>query len=145
MPDLLYKNFHHESDIQIRFCDLDGLNHVNNANYLSFIELARTQYFNHTIRMEVDHSRYSVILAKATIDYKVPILWGDTIKVYTRCSRLGNKSFDLEYAIVNTKHDEPVEVATAHTIMVTYDYKDERSIVLLPEWRQALIDYEGGI
>ena len=39
------KNFRHKIPIQIRFKDLDDMGHVNNANHLSYIELARVKYF----------------------------------------------------------------------------------------------------
>ena len=36
----------YELGIQLRFCDLDGLGHVNNANYLSYTELSRTRMYD---------------------------------------------------------------------------------------------------
>ena len=31
----------------MRFREIDGMGHVNNAVYLSYIELARTQFYMH--------------------------------------------------------------------------------------------------
>ena len=38
-----------QSPIQIRFVDLDQFGHVNNAIYLSYLEVARLPYFERII------------------------------------------------------------------------------------------------
>ena len=40
------------------------------------------------------------------IDYKYPLLITDQVFAYTRCSRLGTKSFDLEYLLVTKSGEE---------------------------------------
>ena len=138
-----YKNFKHATPVEVRFGDLDSLSHVNNAKYLTYIESARIKYFKDLLNMGVGHSRLSVILAKATVDFKIPIVLNDQIEVFTRCSRMGTKSFDLEYALVKVNEDQVVEVATAHTILVAYDYEAGQTIPLPDEWRQTMASFEG--
>ena len=38
--------FRHKTKIQIRFKDIDKLGHVNNANHITYFELARVDYFD---------------------------------------------------------------------------------------------------
>ena len=40
------KNFKHKTKIIVRFSDLDAMQHVNNATYLTYLEEARIDYFN---------------------------------------------------------------------------------------------------
>lgn len=138
-----YGPYNHYVEVQIRFCDTDMLNHVNNANYLSYMELARMSYLENVLGMSVDYSRYSVILAKATIDFKLPILLGDDIRVYLRTSRLGTKSFDVEYAFLRMNSNEPTVVAEGVTVMVAFDYEEQKTIPVLPEWRDKMAAFDG--
>ena len=78
-----------ETPIQIRFVDIDQLGHVNNAVYLTYLEVSRVPYFN-SIVGKIDWLRRGIILAKAEVDYKTPILLNDQIKVKTWCSRIGS-------------------------------------------------------
>ncbi len=128
--------FRHTSAVQIRFCDLDSLNHVNNANYLSYVELARINYLQQVLGMDMN-DRLCVILAKATVDYLRPILLSDTIEVRTRCARIGNKSFDLEYQLVKTGEPETI-MATAYTVLVAFDYELNTPIPVLDDWKQKM-------
>ena len=133
--------FRHETPVQLRFADLDSLNHVNNANYLTYIELARIGYLEHVLAMKMDE-RYSVILAKATVEYRRPVHLGDDIKVYTRCSRIGNKSFDLEYEIRKTDATGQTLMAVAHTVMVAFNYDTNLPVTVPDAWRQNLIVFD---
>ena len=126
-----------ETPIQIRFVDIDQLGHVNNAVYLTYLEVSRLPYFN-SIVGKIDWLRRGIILAKAEVDYRTPILFNDQIKVKTWCSRIGSKSFDLSYSIIKTENGNEIEVATAKTIMVCFNFETQSSFTLPEEWRLAL-------
>ena len=96
----------HKTIIQIRFADIDSLGHVNNANYLTYMESARIKYFVEVVGEKVDWTKNGIILAKATIDFKAPVELADQeVTVYTWCSNMGTKSFELSYSIVNSKNN----------------------------------------
>lgn len=124
----------HRTPIQIRFKDIDKLGHVNNANHLSYFEYARTMYFRDVIGKDIDWSREGLILAKAVVDYRQPILFEDVIHVYTWCSRIGNKSFDLEYSLVKEENGKEIELATGVSVLVCFDYENKRSIPVPAQW-----------
>ncbi|TAL63390.1 MAG: acyl-CoA thioesterase, partial [Bacteroidetes bacterium] len=107
------KRFKHKTPIQIRFKDMDTLHHVNNANHITYFELARVKYFDEVVDEEVDWSEQGVILAKIAVDYKAPIYFKDKLFVYTRCIRMGNKSFDLAYSLVKEKDGKETELPLA--------------------------------
>jgi len=85
-----------------------------------------------------------MILAQATVDFKKPILLKDELQVGTRCSRLGNKSFDLSYTVIRNKGADWEEAATGHTVLVAYNYTDDETMRIPARWKEKLIDYEGG-
>ena len=135
-------NFKHRCAIEIRFVDMDALGHVNNANYLTYLEQARIFYFNEVIGENINWSEEGLILAHAEMDYKIPILLGDKVFIYTKISRLGTKSFDVIYSIVKVVGDDEIELATGKTVLVCFDYKKIATIDILPKWRNAILQYE---
>ena len=137
-------NFNHYTPIQIRFADLDALNHVNNANYMTYMETARMAYCEDVLSDDPDWTTVGMILDQATVDFKKPILLKDELQVGTRCSRLGNKSFDLSYTIIRKNGADWEEAATGHTVLVAYNDTDDETIRIPARWKEKLIDYEGG-
>lgn len=134
--------FKHKTPIQIRFKDIDALNHVNNANHVSYFELARVKYFDDVVNQEVNWSEQGIILAKIVVDYKAPILFKDNIFVYTKCIRLGNKSFDLVYSLVRVKEEKETELATGSSVQVCFDYKTQSTIAIPESWRKKVESFE---
>ncbi len=120
---------------------MDSLNHVNNANYLTYMELARILYLEDVLALKMDET-YSVILAKATVEYRRPIHLGDDVKIYTRCSRIGNKSFDLEYEMRKTDGAGQIVMALGHTVMVAYNYDTNLPVEVPDSWRQNLVVFD---
>lgn len=134
------KKFKHSTPIEIRFKDLDSFKHVNNANFLTYIEQARIKYFNDVLKNKYEWSKEGVILAKAIIDFKLPLYLNDKIIVHTKCSRLGNKSMDLEYLLIREKDSK--EAALAHTVLVAFNYENNQSIKIPEEWKNKILAFE---
>lgn len=127
--------------IQIRWADIDALNHVNNAVYLSYFEQARIDYFREAVDWRWEE--VGMILAKSCISYYKPLLARDSAEVWLRVSRLGNKSFDMENMVVRTLSNGEKECLT-HCIstLVTYDYRNHVSVPLPEHVRAAVLANE---
>jgi acyl-CoA thioester hydrolase len=136
--------FRHKSKVEIRFSDIDAFNHVNNACYLTYLEQARIEYFNEIVGWDYQWSKRGIILAKASIDFIFPIHLNDKANIFTRCSRIGNKSFDLQYRIIKIENDKEILLADASTVMVAFDYDINKSIEIPPEWKDLINVYEEG-
>lgn len=134
--------FRHKTPIQIRFKDVDRLGHVNNANHITYFELARVDYFNALMGsgVTIDWENESLILAKIEMDYKQPILLDDKISVYTWVSRLGSKSFDMSCSIVREeKNGSETEMAKGLAIIVCFNYKLNQSIPIPETWKEKMM------
>jgi acyl-CoA thioester hydrolase len=137
------QNFKHKVPIQLRFKDIDKMGHVNNANYLTFIELARVKYFEDVVGTDKKWSQQvGIILARIEIDYKAPVFLHDTVYVYTRCSRIGNKSLTLDWVVVREKESQEEVVAQGIAVLVCYDYIEEKTVPIPEEQRKAIERYE---
>lgn len=137
------QNFKHKFPIQIRFKDIDKMGHVNNANYLTYIETARVKYFEEVVGTDKKWSQQvGIILARIEIDYKAPVFLHDSVFVYTRCSRIGTKSFTLDWMIVRENAGKEDTVAQGIAVLVCYDYVHKKTIAIPEEQRQRLEAYE---
>ena len=114
----------------VRFRDLDGMGHVNNAVYSTYLEQARLAWFGEDEEMPLR----DVILARTEIDFRSPLGVGETVAIGVRPSRLGTKSFDLEYEL---RADGRL-VAEAKSVLVGYDYTRSESRPIPERWRQRL-------
>ncbi len=123
--------FVHEE--RVRWRDLDGFGHVNNAVYLTYLEQSRFAYLEHLGL--VDGLRtMTMILARVQIDFRSPLGAGDVLRIGVRPARLGTKSFELEHEI---RADGRV-AAEAKSVLVAYDYGRAESVPLSESLRARL-------
>ena len=138
--------FKHKTPIQLRFKDGDIMGHVNNANHLTYIELARTKYFEDVVGADSKWSQQQgIILAHISIDYKAPLFIHDKVFVYTHCSKLGKKSIELSWVIVREKKSVEEIIAQGVAVLVCYDYTNEKTIEIPQEQRKKIEQFEGDL
>ena len=123
------------TDIQMRFRDIDGMGHVNNAVYLSFIELARTQFYMHRANKRT-LGEIDFILAHVEIDFESQATWGDQIQVAVWPSKIGNSSFTLSYEVKEKRSGRIL--ARAKSVLVSYDYEKRKSKPIPDDFRSLL-------
>ncbi len=133
--------YKHKTHIQIRFKDIDKLGHVNNANHVTYFELARVDYFNAVADkgVKIDWVNEGVILAKIEMEYKQPIYLEDTVFAYTWVSRMGSKSFDMACSIVRVVDGVEIEAAKGLAIVVCFNYKTNQSILIPEIWKTKMM------
>lgn len=126
--------------IKIRFRDTDALGHVNNAVYLSYLEMGRADYWNRLFGVS-DFAKVDFIFAHASIDYRSPAFMGEDLIVHSRVSRIGTKSFDFQCEIREASGGRLV--AEAVTTQVMYDYAAGKSKPVPGEVKEKLLAFEG--
>lgn len=143
----MLENFRYSLPIDVRFADLDALGHLNNAKYLTYAEQIRILYVRDVCeRKGGAWESLGMILARTEIDYKLPIDFDDKVLAYCRVSRIGGKSFDMDYLISRKRHDTQEEVAARiKTVMVAYDYSKDTTITVPDDWRVRMTAYEPGL
>jgi acyl-CoA thioester hydrolase len=82
-----------------------------------------------------------LILASATVDYLIPLLLNDKLLVYVRCSKIGNKSFEMEYLFFSDNENRTLK-AKVRTVLVAFNYLVQKSIQVPQSWRQKLTDFD---
>jgi acyl-CoA thioester hydrolase len=81
-----------------------------------------------------------VILADVHITYLEPVYFGQNIKVGVHVAELKNKSMKWEQNIVDVESGR--EIAKGEVVMVTYDYREEKTIPIPQEWRRKILKFE---
>jgi acyl-CoA thioester hydrolase len=137
-----YQEYKHVIPIQIRFSDVDRLDHVNNACYLSFFELGRVHYFNQVLNRHVDWNSRGFVLARTEIDHLQPIFLNDEVYCCTRVEKIGNKSLLILNLILKKAGTDWLECARGSGVLVATDYVNKQSIEVPVEWRNLIKDFE---
>jgi acyl-CoA thioester hydrolase len=88
------------ASMAVRWRDLDAFNHVNNSNFLTYLEEARLQWLKDVPGPWFDaHSM--PVLAAAELNYRAPIEWPASIVIELYCERVGNSSIAIGHRIVD--------------------------------------------
>ena len=138
------EKFHHKTQIKVRFSDLDAMGHVNNAAYLSYLEEARLAYYGTIMNTNLNYTEFNAVIARIEIDYVQQIKLGDKVEVYTRTSKIGNKSSDVEHLIVIASGNETKIAAKALTKLVSFDYAKNQSVEVSEEIKKIIEVFEAG-
>lgn len=137
------EGYNYHTVLPIRYRDMDSLGHVNNVVYLTYIEQARIEYFASQGLWQGKPDDLGLILAKSTVEYLSPLSMDDKqVHIWTRISRLGNKSFDMQHTLICARGDKMIEVARGTIVMVTFDYQANHAIPIPTAWRNHISNYE---
>ncbi|HEY4226976.1 MAG TPA: thioesterase family protein [Candidatus Limnocylindrales bacterium] len=142
-------DFAHRHAVEVRLSDTDAMGHVNNARYLTYVEIARVAYYEqvtgNALPIGTHGAEEGMILAEIRMTYRSPAFYGETLTVETRVERIGRTSFGMVHRITApTSRYGPVRlVAVADSTLVSYDYRDECPIPVPDEWRVAMETFEG--
>lgn len=103
--------------IKIFYHHTDCAGVVYYANYLKFLEEARTEFFD---KKGISYDQMvkqgtQFVVARQEIDYKAPAFYGDILSVDTRLTEAGRVKLVFAYEIKNQNGEV---ISTARTIMV---------------------------
>jgi acyl-CoA thioester hydrolase len=131
------QGFAHTFSQDVAFRDLDGLGHVNNAVYLSYVESARLAYMQEVLgALELEELG---IVADVKISFRSPASLGETLEVGQRVSRVGETSLVFDFEI---RGGDGRLVAEGSTVHVAFDYGMRRPVPVPEEWRSRIESYE---
>ena len=138
--DLAQYNFSHP--IQVRWKDLDALGHVNNAVFITYFELARGHYMP-TACPGWDWHKHMFLIANVHVNFRKEVrLTTPETYVHMRTTKIGTKSFELEYVLTSKQNGGDVIHAHGTTIQIMFDMKDRKTISVADWVRKALSDYD---
>lgn len=104
--------------IELRWRDLDAFNHVNNSNFMTYLEEARIRWFDSLGEAWLTET-IAPLLAAVQMSYRVPIPYPSSVVVELFADRVGTTSVTLGHHIAS--EDGTVLHADGHVVMVWID------------------------
>lgn len=124
-PKYSKSTFYHWTEIQVRFRDLDPLNHVNNALFNTYFEEARIQFLGEVGQMQSEFSSgKTFVLVKSSIEYLKQIKFPSTVLVGTGIAKIGNSSIEALQGIYDKQTKDLL--AMGETTGVWFDITKQR-------------------
>jgi len=123
--------------VEIRWRDLDGFGHVNNAVYLTYLEEARDEYYTGLL----DHDTVNrMVLRHTTVDYRRGLEQSDDrVDVELQVLRVGSSSVTTRETISSVATGQVS--AVAESVMVHCDAARSASQPF-PDAARALLEGE---
>lgn len=140
--EVKHHDFKFSLPIQMRWNDMDALGHVNNAIYITYFETARGLFMMKACP-QWDWHRDMFLIGNVNVNFhKELLLTSQNVRVHVRTSKIGTKSFVLEYAITSDKNGETIIHATGTTTQIMFDMQTRKTIEV-PDWvRESLTEFD---
>lgn len=132
--------FRHCLPVQIRFTDIDLLGHLNNNVYLTFMDLAKIRYFSDVQGRDINVNDLCMVVVNINCDFMSPSFLADSLEVWTRVTRIGERSLHLEQRIVDANTGETKCIG--RTVMAGYDPETLQGAPLRADWVEMTEAYE---
>lgn len=84
---------------RVRWSECDPFGHANHRAYFEWFEEARNRYLETAGLPVLSAASPGPVIAETGIRYRRPLAYGDEILIAARTVRLGNTSFEMEYAV----------------------------------------------
>ncbi|HUF28599.1 MAG TPA: thioesterase family protein [Gemmatimonadaceae bacterium] len=117
-----------------RYSDYDAKQHVNNAVYLTYFEMARARAWLDALGGT--SANLPFIVAEATVRYVSEARLGDPLDIAIWTDGVRTKSWVWRYRMYDSRDDRLV--AEGNTVQVMYDYEGRRTIAIPEELRERL-------
>jgi len=113
--------------IELRWRDLDAFNHVNNSNFMTYLEEARIRWFDSLGEAWLTDT-VAPLLAAVQMNYRVPIPYPARVAVELFADRVGTTSVTLGHRIAS--EDGATVYADGHVVIVWIDRASGRPTAL---------------
>ena len=120
------------TEIIVKQEDIDHLGHVNYLKYIYYLELGMGDWYRQAgVSMdELSEKNLGTVLINIDLSYLKEARLGDTLKVITSLSKVGNKSFVLKQDIYNSVD---VQITDCRKTFVMFDTIARKSTPVVDE------------
>jgi acyl-CoA thioester hydrolase len=120
------------AELDVRFRDLDPMQHVNNAIYPTYLEQARALFYEEVVGVGLGD--IDTVLVSQEIEYERPIEGIGSVLVELTVGELGRSSIPMEYEV----RSEGRRRATGRTVQVYVDPDTGESTAIPEHHRRRL-------
>ena len=132
------QNFSHVFPLSVRWGDADVYGHINNVEFVRYIESGRVAYCGDVMDLNLKAGMESGwVLADIQCSYLQQVHYPALLEVRSRISKISNKSATILANIYVEGEEEPV--STSKGVMVWFDMVKQQSAAI-PEAIRAKIE-----
>ncbi len=126
--------------LRIDWSEIDIYKHVNNVNFMKYMQSARVQFWN-VSGLEKLHreTKKGPMLVSTHCDFKHPLFFPGNVHIKTKVAYLKNSSFGLDHELYN---DDGVLCAVGHDVAVCFDFNINKTFSIPEEIRQTMNCYQ---
>lgn len=126
--------------LRVRYSEIDGQGIVFNAHYLTYMDVAITEYLRHLgldYKQLAREGKMDMALVKTTLEFKAPAFFDEVLEIGVRVSRIGNTSYTVDFEIYK-EHSEEL-VLKGQTVYVNYN-PATRSAEPVPDFFRTAVE-----
>lgn len=123
--------------LRVRWVEVDAQQIVFNAHYLTYVDIAFSEYLRRGLGVSDGNMLYTV-LATTTLTFVRPARYDELLTIWVRTAHLGKTSLRLEFII--TRGEETL--CEVHSTYVHINVETGRPVDLPDHWRRAIQAYE---
>ncbi len=139
--DFEHLEFYHSTPIQVRFSDIDMMNHVNNSIQTTYCDVARVAYFEEVFQLMIGRTEESLIVAALDVNFKLPIFVNEQVLLQNKIVEIGHKSMKMAQQIIDMKSGQ-VKTQIV-TILAGYNHLELHGIAIPERWKTQIEKFEG--
>lgn len=124
-----------ETLVQQRFSDVDAFQHVNNVAQQDYFDVGKVDFYRQVLGAEVLLGNLRIVTVSTSTSYCGQVRLYDSVRIFTSCERVGNKSITLFQQLVV---DGQVR-SESRSVMVVFDFAAQVSRPVPDAWRQRLL------
>ena len=132
-------DFRFVHEVAVRFRDLDPMDHAHHTLPLVYWEEARARYWGE-VAGRPDVASIDYVMGEFTVRYHDRITFPATLRAGVRVTRLGDRSFDMDYGLWAP---DGRLLSSGRSAQVMYDYQAGGSKPLDAETRARIEAFEG--
>ncbi len=119
--------------LQPRFSETDAMGHISNTAVPVWFEEARTGIFR-IFNPDMELGTWNLIVRNFEIDFVAQIAYNEPVWILTGVERIGNSSLVIWQQAQQSGRD----VATCRSVLVHFDYGEQRPISIPERVRRQL-------
>ncbi len=141
---MIKQDFTHITTVPVRWGDADIFGHINNVQYIRYLESARVTYCEDVLDLPLTADmKVGWLLADIQCAFLQQVHYPENLTVMTRISNVGNKSATVLAEIYREGEDKPV--ITSHGVMVWFDFERQQTAPIPDVIKSKVASYEKSV
>lgn len=126
--------------LRIDWSEMDTYQHVNNVNFMKYMQSARVQFWEVTgLANMYAETKRGPMLVSTKCDFKHPLFFPGNVLIKTKVNFIKNSSFGLYHELYN---DNAILCAQGYDIAVCFDFNLNKTFPTSDKLRQIMEKYQ---